>query len=108
MSSASPVTFHVFRKELNYQEEKSQQKSIGLMAVLWIYAAVLKAESSPVDVEVSRHLSPGNIQVLFFLIVMSLQIDPLHKRHGFKNPGERLRSSYIAHKGLESSMCSVE
>lgn len=90
------------------KKEKSQQKSIGLMAVLWIYAAVLKAESSPVGVEVSRYLSPGNIQVLFFLIVTSLQIDPLHKRHGFKNLGERLRSSHRAHRGLESSMCSVE
>ncbi|KAK2524004.1 hypothetical protein Q9966_011824 [Columba livia] len=42
------------------EKEKSQQKSIGLMAVLWIYAAVLKAESSPVGVEVSRYLSPEN------------------------------------------------
>lgn len=36
------------------KKKKKQHKSIGLMAVLWIYAAILKAELSPVDVEVSR------------------------------------------------------
>ena len=33
---------------------KKQHKRIGLMDMLWIYTGIVKAEMSPVDVEVSR------------------------------------------------------